>query len=111
MSALSDFGRTARGLSSNALGIIGLFIILIYGTATAVIIDGNYLSDFQRDLFTWFLVIYPVLVLIVFAWLVTRHSKNLYAPRDFKNQADWVELQKAISLIDSAAKKARDEDA
>ena len=88
MSQLGDFGKTARGLSSTALGIIGLFICLIYGTATAVIIAGNDLSDFQRDLFTWFLVIYPALVLIVFAWLVSRHPKHLYGPPDFKKQAD-----------------------
>jgi uncharacterized membrane protein len=108
MSKLGGFGKTARILSTNGLGIIALFLCLIYGMATIVVVQGNNISDFQRDLFTWFLVIYPGLVLVVFAWLVSRHPTNLYAPTDFKDQADWMELHKAASRLASVMQKAHD---
>jgi hypothetical protein len=107
MSDMSEFSRAARDLSKNPLGIIALFIVLIYGMATIVIIQGNKLTTHERDIFTWFLVGYPVLVLVTFAWPVSRHSAKLYAPRDFKNQAHFMELQQVKEAIAAAANAAR----
>jgi hypothetical protein len=109
MSTLSEFAKSARELSKNPLGVIALFIVLIYGLASVVVIQGNALDTFQRDVFVWFLVIYPVLVLATFAWLVSRHSTKLYAPRDFQDQAHWMEIQqvKAATII-AATEVARD---
>jgi len=93
MTVLSEFTKSARDLSKNPLGIIALFIVLIYAMASIVLVQGNKLSVHERDIFVWFLVSYPVLVLLIFAWLVSRHSAKLYAPRDFQDQAHWMALQ------------------
>jgi cytochrome bd-type quinol oxidase subunit 2 len=103
MSGIGEFGKTARDLARNPLGVIALFIVLIYGMATIIVVEGNKLTSFQRDVFVWFLSTYPVIVLLTFAWLVNRHSEKLYAPQDFKNQAHWVGLQRASEVITAVA--------
>jgi hypothetical protein len=102
MSTLSEFSKAARELARNPLGVIALFIVLIYGMATIVIINGNHLDTYERNVFVWFLVTYPVLVLLTFAWLVSRHSAKLYAPRDFQDQSHWMELQQVRAAIIAA---------
>jgi hypothetical protein len=100
--SLGEFTKAARELSRNPLGVIALFIVLIYALASIVVIQGSSLTVYQRDIFVWFLVTYPVLVLITFAWLVSRHPAKLYAPRDFQDQSHWVELQQVRAAIVAA---------
>jgi hypothetical protein len=77
------FGETAKGLSQNPLGIIALFIVLVYGFASLVVGFGKGLDAASRTPLVWFMVLFPTLVLIVFAWLVSRHYEKLYSPRDY----------------------------
>jgi hypothetical protein len=104
MSNLSEFNKSARELSKNPLGIIALFIVLIYGMASIVVLQGNHLTTYERNIFVWFLVTYPVLVLLAFVWLVSRHSSKLYAPRDFHDQEHWMQLQKERALVQARAR-------
>jgi Holliday junction resolvase-like predicted endonuclease len=84
---LDSFGKTAQKLARNPLGIIALFIVLIYGFASLVVgVSGKSLEPEQRWPLIWFLVIFPVIVLAVFAWLVSRHHLKLYAPADYRNE-------------------------
>jgi hypothetical protein len=78
--------------------------------ATIIVVQGNKLTTHERDIFTWFLVGYPVLVLFIFAWLVSRHSAKLYAPQDFKDQAHFMELQFKAAIA-AATNVARNGDA
>lgn len=80
---VNSFGQTAKGLAKNPLGIIALFIVLVYGLAALVTAFGNSLTASERLPLVWFLVIFPVLVLIAFTWLVSKHSGKLFAPSDF----------------------------
>ena len=62
--------ESATKLSRNPLGIIALFILLIYGFATLLFgFVGNTFTEVQKWWFVIFLVIFPVLVLFVFAYL------------------------------------------
>lgn len=107
--SVKSFGSLAKGLSRNPLGIIALFIILVYGFACLVVgLTGNFTSA-ERLPLVYFLVVFPVLVLGVFFRLVSRHSNKLFGPSDFKNQRHYVELQQtqlsvAASLGAAAAK-------
>jgi CheY-like chemotaxis protein len=103
MSELDSFGKTARDLSKNPLGIIALFIVLVYAMASLVLIEGNKLTTHERDHFVWFLVAYPVLVILLFSWLVIRHVEKLYAPADFKDQSHWMELRMRAAVAVGAA--------
>lgn len=59
MNQLDDFGKTAESLARNPLGIIALFIVLIYGFASIVVVFGSNLQSGER----------VPLVLVVFrAW-------------------------------------------
>ncbi|MEO5886176.1 MAG: response regulator [Anaerolineales bacterium] len=88
-----NFGQTAKSLARNPLGIIALFIVLIYGVAGLVTAFASSLTASERLLLIWFLVIFPVIVLVVFAWLVSKHSGKLFSPGDFKNEENYVKMQ------------------
>jgi hypothetical protein len=95
MKELKDFGNTAQSLSKNPLGIIALFIVLIYGFAALVVGFSSNLNTNERLPIIWFLVIFPIIVILVFAWLVSCHYEKLYGPKDYGNAKLFLEtLQK-----------------
>jgi hypothetical protein len=76
------FWSIARDLSRNPLGIIALFICLIYGFACLVTgLTGN-LKETERLPLIWFLTLFPAVVLSVFYWLVSKHHWKLYSPEE-----------------------------
>jgi CheY-like chemotaxis protein len=97
------FGETAKGLAKNPLGIIALFIVLVYGFASLVTAFGSSLTAQERLPLIYFLVLFPVLVLAVFAWLVSRHAGKLYSPSDYKNEDNYVAV--VASLAAAAARR------
>jgi len=98
--------EAAKGLARNPLGIIALFIVLIYGFASLVAAFSGTFTPNERLPLIYFLVFFPVVVLGVFAWLVSAHSGKLFAPADFKNEDNYVKMQlaAAASLATAAAK-------
>jgi hypothetical protein len=83
-SPLQEFGQTAQRLARNPLGIIALFIVLVYGIAGLVLgVSSGKLEPSERQPLVWFLVVFPVVVLAAFFRLVTAHHVKLYAPHDF----------------------------
>jgi hypothetical protein len=89
---VTDFMEKAKGLTRNPLGIIGLFISLIYGFACLVLgISLNNLHGSEERLpLIWFIILFPVLILIAFTYLVIYHHKKLYAPSDYKDEKNFV---------------------
>lgn len=114
MSEISDpvtsFSETAKGLARNPLGIIALFIVLVYGFASLVTTFAGSFTPNERLPLIWFMVLFPVLVLFVFAWLVSRHSGKLFAPSDFRNEENYVRMQltAVASLVAATAKSDAD---
>lgn len=106
---VKTFGDTARGLARNPLGIIALFIVLVYGFASLVTLFAGSFSATERLPLIWFLVLFPVLVLVVFAWLVSLHSGKLFAPSDFRNEDNYVRMQMsaAASLATAVAERGK----
>lgn len=100
---INHFGDTARGLAKNPLRIIALFIVLIYGFASFVTAFSRTLSLDERLPLIYFMVLFPILVLIVFTWLVTRHAGKLYSPEDFKNEENYMRTQLAAAASLGAA--------
>lgn len=104
---VNSFGQTAKGLARNPLGIIALFIVLIYGLAALVTAFASSLTANERLPLIWFLVIFPVLVLVAFSWLVSKHSGKLFAPSDFKNEDNYVRMQmSAVASLAAASTKS-----
>jgi hypothetical protein len=74
---VTGFGDVAQKLARNPLGIIALFIVLVYGFAALVAGFSGPFSASERLPLIYFMITFPVLVLGVFAWLVSRHSNSL----------------------------------
>lgn len=87
------FSGTARKLSGSPLQIIALFLVLIYGFACLVIGFGSSRLEALGDHpLVYFLALFPCLVLLVFAQLVSNHHWKLYGLTEFKDQKDFVSL-------------------
>jgi len=113
-SPIKEFGKISASLSRNPLGIIALFIVLVYGIAAFVLgVSSKHLESTERLPLIWFLVIFPVIVLVAFYWLVSRHHVKLYAPHDFPNEEGFFralspteqkqKLENEIQSIDTKA--------
>jgi CheY-like chemotaxis protein len=101
-----SFGDTAKSLARNPLGIIALFIVLVYGFASLVTVFTGSFTPAERLPLIYFLIAFPILVLGVFSWLVSKHSGKLFAPSDFKDEENYVKMQMAAvaSLTAATAK-------
>jgi CheY-like chemotaxis protein len=95
-----------REVARTPLGIIALFIVLVYGFAGLVTFSGI-LSTGERMPLIYFLIGFPILVLAVFTWLVSKHSSKLIVPGDFKNEAHYIEVMRlsAVASLAAAASK------
>jgi hypothetical protein len=82
---MKDFQLSAW-TARNPLGIIALFITLIYAMSVLLLgLSVHDLTSFNQTLLVFFIVLFPVVVLSVFAWLVVSHHKKLYSPGDFRS--------------------------
>lgn len=106
---VKSFGEVVSGLAKSPLGIIALFIVLVYGFASLVTTFSSSLSSSEWMPLVYFLVLFPVLVLLVFAWLVSCHSGKLYGPGDYKNEENYLRMQlMAAASLAAAATHRRD---
>jgi hypothetical protein len=110
---VKTFGEVATGLARNPLGIIALFIVLVYGFASLVTAFAGGFSPQERMPLVYFLIVFPILVLGAFVWLVSKHSGKLFAPGDFKKEDNYVKMQLAAvaSLAVAVSKDGRSSEA
>lgn len=91
---LEQFGNIAQKLAKNPLGIIALFIVLVYGIAALVLgVSADNLETFHKTILVFFLGLFPVCVLVAFIWLVANHHTKLYAPSDFLDETGFFRAQ------------------
>jgi hypothetical protein len=118
MNTVAVFMDKAKGLTKNPLGIIALFISLIYGFACLVLSTSlnNIQGSCERLPLIWFIIAYPILILIAFIFLVVRHHEKLYAPSDYKDESNFIKTmdqknrQKRIQNEVNAIKEEINED-
>jgi hypothetical protein len=80
-----------KDLVRNPIGIIGLFISLIYGFANLLLgSTASTLTPAERWPIIIFIVVFPVIVLGAFYCLVARHHGKLYAPSDYKDDKSFL---------------------
>lgn len=86
-----DFVDKIGGLTKNPLGIIALFISLIYGMS-ALLLGASIgsLSPVNQTVLVSFIAGFPFVVLGVFAWLVARHHSKLYGPGDYRSDESFL---------------------
>lgn len=74
---------------SNPLTIIAIFAAFaeVAGTVVLVMVDVEI-----QTIFVWFVMIFPVLLIIAFFLTLNFNSKALYAPSDFKEEKNFLEI-------------------
>lgn len=87
--SFNSFTKSSEKLSRTPLGIVGLFIVLVYGIAGLTLITTPDLGD-EKIYLVWFLILFPILILGVFYRLVTKHYNKLYAPSDYKDEGNFM---------------------
>lgn len=80
-----------KSLVKNPLGIIALFIALIYGFAALLLgVSAGLLLPEERQPLIWFIVLFPIVVLVTFYILVTQHHGKLFAPKDYQHDDSFL---------------------
>lgn len=111
----NTFISNAKAFIRNPLGVIGLFVSLIYGFACLILGFGikNFNAPEERLPLIWFIVAFPILILIAFLWLVIKHHTKLYGPADFQNDTTFalmgnpellIEIEKVKDKVEKALK-------
>lgn len=86
-----EFLKGAKDLARNPIGIVALFISLIYGFASLLLNSSvEKLSAAERWPLILFIVLFPIMVLATFYKLVTKHHGKLYAPGDYKDDKSFL---------------------
>lgn len=80
-----NFIEQSKGLAKNPLGIIALFVSLIYGFACLVLSTNasNLNGASERLPLIWFIIVFPIVILVAFIFLVSKHHEKLYSPKDY----------------------------
>jgi Response regulator containing CheY-like receiver, AAA-type ATPase, and DNA-binding domains len=99
---IKSFAESAKGFTKSPLGIIALFIVLVYGFASIVVSLGKNLENNATPLI-YFLVLFPVIVFFGFLWLVAKHHNKLYGPSDFKDEDNFIKMQMSTAVLLAAA--------
>lgn len=77
--------------ADNPLGIIALFISLIYGMSALLLgASVDSLEPHNETILVIFTVAFPFIVLGVFGWLVACHHKKLYGPKDYQSDEGFL---------------------
>ncbi|MCM8526552.1 MAG: hypothetical protein NE327_08560 [Lentisphaeraceae bacterium] len=91
-----DFLKGAKEYARNPLGIVALFISLIYGFASLLLgASADKLESHERWPLLIFIVLFPFAVLLVFYKLVTEHHGKLYSPGDYKTDDSFLKTLSA----------------
>jgi hypothetical protein len=80
----------------NPLGIIALFISLIYGMSALLLgTSVKNLTEGNQTLLVIFIAAFPFVVLSVFGWLVAKHHRKLYGPGDYRSDEGFLNAASA----------------
>lgn len=93
---MEDFGNTAKSLSKSPLGVLSLFLVLVYALACAVFNFKSGLSETQNEVFLCFIVFFPIFIFVAFMWVWVYHSDKLFAPSDFSDENNFIKLRQRI---------------
>lgn len=84
------------GPVSNPLTIIAIFAGVAEMSGTLVL---PFISDSVQSTYVWFLMVYPTLLLFLFFYVLYTKTVTLYAPSDFVNQKDYIELMETTRKV------------
>ena len=84
--------ESIKSFLRNPIGLLGLLALLfdsIIGIVLSVGLD-KLQNPYERLPMIWFLIIYPILVLALFACLAIFSPRHLYSPQDYGNAESFI---------------------
>jgi hypothetical protein len=88
----------------NPVGIIALFAGLSEASAATAL---PFLDENSRDIYVWFLIIFPCTLTFLFFLTLNFNYKVLYAPSDFSNEKNFLKI---IKNNEFSLKSEKDDD-
>jgi hypothetical protein len=108
---MKEFAKSAKDLAKSPLGIVALFLVLVYGMACLLFgFTAASLSGGQKWLIILFIILFPGIVLWAFYQLVTKHHNKLYAPADWRDESHFLEAMKIELPASKQADKVKEFD-
>lgn len=89
------------GTIRNPLTMMAFFGSVAEGIGPAVL---PHLQARNQDIYVWFLMTFPILLVILFFITLNFNHKVLYAPSDFKNEAYFLKIFQPASSADTIEK-------
>ncbi|TDO51384.1 response regulator receiver domain-containing protein [Kribbella sp. VKM Ac-2527] len=90
MSGTLGINSSAIRLARTPLGLIALFVLLVDCLASVTLAVGTRLGPGDRRILVIFIVGFPVLILLMFSWLVAKHPTHLYGPSDYRDDKSFL---------------------
>jgi hypothetical protein len=94
----NSFFSSATALSRTPLGFLALCLVLVYAIAALVFAVRQNLNVELSLPLVWFIVVYPVLVLVVFALLVMFFRGNLLSSEEYIQLQKMFQENRALGL-------------
>lgn len=89
------------GTIRNPLTIIAIFAAIAEISGTLVL---PFISDGNQGTYIWFLMVFPLLLVVLFFITLNFNHKVLYAPSDFKDEDNFFKSLKSASPAERAEK-------
>lgn len=106
-----NFTKSAKDLAKNPLGIIALFIVLVYSFACLLFgFSAEKLIHEEKMPIIYFVIFFPIAILGLFGWLVAKHHNKLYAPSDFKDDNSFLQTVNQTNLSFTTINTIKKED-
>jgi hypothetical protein len=103
------FYSAATALSRTPLGFLALCLVLVYAIAALVFAIRQNLEKDLAEPLVWFIVVYPVLVLVVFTVLVSFFRGNLLSSEEYLRLQELIRKnQKRLEVMAEMAPVAFD---
>lgn len=89
------------GVIKNPLTIIAIFAAVAEISGTIVL---PFVSSDNQSIYVWFLVSFPLLLIVMFFLTLNFNNKVLYAPSDYQNEENFVKSFRYASVSEKVTK-------
>jgi hypothetical protein len=99
------FGLTRTSSVRNPLTTIAIFAGIAEISGTVVL---PHIAERNQEIFVWFLILFPVLLVVAFFTTLNLNHRVLYAPSDYKNEDNFLRAFQTASPTERANKITED---
>ncbi len=87
---------------SNPLTVISIFAGIAEISGTVVL---PFIAEQNQSTYIWFLMIFPIILVILFFLTLNFNHKKLYAPSDYQNDSSFLDAAVKNNTLDNTDKE------